>query len=218
MAITPEIIHFLKREYLGDILTLGRQDLCGSRRWVTTNAALKESGATSVRSLDLPEERPDYAKDLNAPFQLDHLFDVVFDGGTLEHIFNIPVALSTVSRLLKVGGVFCSHQILNLSGHGFYSLTPELLFSWFNANGFADCRCFVRSKFPFMRRWRELKWENKRIELTGVLPFEMWFRAQKVMEVETFTVPQQSGPSLTNRWKFLFYEARLFRWPRLFNQ
>lgn len=78
--------------------------------------------------------------DLNLPLPLNlaNRFDVVLDGGTLEHVFNFPVAISNAMRMLRVGGtLFMSTPANNLCGHGFYQFSPELMFRIFAPeNGF----------------------------------------------------------------------------------
>jgi SAM-dependent methyltransferase len=72
--------------------------------------------------------------DMNTPIprDLDQSFDAVIDGGSLEHIFNVAVALANLMRLARVGGrVFIGTPGNNLCGHGFYQFSPELMFRVF---------------------------------------------------------------------------------------
>jgi hypothetical protein len=69
-----------------------------------------------------------------APQRLSQLVDAVIDGGSLEHIFNVPVALANLMRLVRVGGrVFIGTPSNNLCGHGFYQFSPgpEMMFRVF---------------------------------------------------------------------------------------
>jgi SAM-dependent methyltransferase len=69
--------------------------------------------------------------DMNAPLPAVHVakFDLVFDGGTLEHIFNFPCALRNCMELVRPGGHLVLHTPTNnWSGHGFYQFSPELFF------------------------------------------------------------------------------------------
>lgn len=208
MAINDTVLQMLEREDLSNksILTLGKQD------WLC-----KKPENLNLYSLDLFTECPEFSWDLNFIVKNIPTFDIIFDGGTLEHVFNIPNAFKNIHLLLNKGGVFCRYGLLNLTGHGFYDLSPELFFRWFYDNGFHDCRCFIKSKIPFFKKWREVKWCNKRIEFTSILPLEMWFRAtkDKNLFIENFTDPIQSGPSITPQWKFLLHEARLYRHKKL---
>ena len=99
---------------LGRVLTLGHQHLhldpatlparfradSGRRRrtgsGVRATACWERSGATSVEALDAsPYEGAARLHDLNEPVPAawHEQFDLVFDGGTLEHVFNLPTAL-----------------------------------------------------------------------------------------------------------------------------
>ena len=63
-------------------------------------------GARSVASLDAsPFEGASLIQDLNLPIDesLKERFSVVFDGGTLEHIFNVPQALRNCMEMLREG-------------------------------------------------------------------------------------------------------------------
>jgi len=98
-------------------------------------------GASDVRSLDYSSfEGADIVHDMNAPTpaSLDEQFDAVIDGGTLEHVYNVPVAWHSCMRMLKVGGrLFLFTTANNFCGHGFYQFSPELFFRLFSAgNGF----------------------------------------------------------------------------------
>src|SRR5262249_48624985 len=101
-------------------------------------ALLKHIGAVTVDSLDASDfEGATIIHDLNRPLPatLHGRFDVVFDGGTLEHVFNFPVALKECMALPRVGGHFlmCS-PANNQMGHGFYQFSPELFWRVFSPN------------------------------------------------------------------------------------
>ena len=79
-------------------------------------------------------EGADLIADMNQPVgpDLHQRFDAVIDGGSLEHIFNVPVALSNFIRMARPGGrIFVSTPANNLCGHGFYQFSPELMFRAF---------------------------------------------------------------------------------------
>src|SRR5215469_5493993 len=98
-------------------------------------------GASSVEALDYSDyEGAQHVHDMNEPVpeaMVGH-FDVVYDGGALEHIFNFPTAIANLMRMTKVGGrVFMSTPANNFFGHGFYQFSPELMFRVFAPeNGF----------------------------------------------------------------------------------
>jgi hypothetical protein len=102
------------------------------------------TGATEIVSIDISDyEGASIVHDMNAPFtsrypNLADNFDLVIDGGTLEHIFNFPVAIINMMFLVRKGGyIISSNPANNLCGHGFYQFTPELMYRIYSReNGF----------------------------------------------------------------------------------
>jgi len=110
-------------------------------------------GAKSVTSLDYSQyEQCDIVHDMNYPVDpsCHEKFDVVIDGGTLEHIFNFPVAVENCMRMVKKGGSLFLFTIAdNHTGHGFYQFSPELFFRIFQpANGY-EIRDVILERHPY---------------------------------------------------------------------
>jgi SAM-dependent methyltransferase len=78
--------------------------------------------------------------DMNQPIpsELEGRFDAVIDSGTIEHVFNFPVAMANCMKMVRLGGrLFIITVANNHCGHGFYQFSPELFFRLFkNQNGF----------------------------------------------------------------------------------
>ena len=89
-------------------------------------------GAHQISSLDCSEfEQCDIVHDLNYPVESiwRQQFDVVIDGGSLEHVFNFPVAIANCMNMVKPGGsLFVFTMANNHMGHGFYQFSPELFY------------------------------------------------------------------------------------------
>lgn len=67
----------------------------------------------------------------------DRRYRLICDGGTLEHIFNVPNALKSVLDVLEVGGI--AWHMMPVNGqidHGFYQFSPTLIRDFYVANGF----------------------------------------------------------------------------------
>ena len=81
-----------------------------------------------------------YIHDFNQPLptSLASQFSVVHDGGTIEHVFNIPQAFKNCMEMLRVGGHFIQVNVANnYMGHGFWQFCPELIYRIFSReNGF----------------------------------------------------------------------------------
>jgi SAM-dependent methyltransferase len=110
--------------------------------------------AQEVKSLDYSDyERCDIMADMNKPIghEYHERFDVVIDGGSLEHIFNVPVALANEMSMVKRGGsLFLFTKANNQMGHGFYQFGPDLFFRVFDpANGFVLRDLFL-VEHPFL--------------------------------------------------------------------
>ena len=72
--------------------------------------------------------------DLNEPLPEIYkgAFDTVIDIGTLEHVFNIAVAMKSMAEAVRVGGQFLCLNIANHHlGHGFWQFSPEVFFRTF---------------------------------------------------------------------------------------
>ncbi len=94
---------------------------------------LAAAGAAPVVSVDASDyEGAALIHDMNIPVgdELCERFDLVVDGGTMEHVFAPPVALANMMKMLKVGGsLIIWSPANNLCGHGFYQFSPEFFYS-----------------------------------------------------------------------------------------
>jgi SAM-dependent methyltransferase len=164
-------------------------------------------GASTVTILDASSyEGADRIHDLNIPIpdDLKGQFDAVIESGSLEHIFNFPVAIANLASMLKVGGtLFISTPANNLMGHGFYQFSPELMFRVFSdENGFALRDVLLHEGvYPSVElSTNQQIYEvvdpahvRSRVGLLSKGPVMMMVEAQKVRDVPMFaTVPMQS--------------------------
>jgi len=113
-------------------------------------------GAGQVDSMDYSNfEGASIIHDLNHPMPplYDEQYDVVIDGGTLEHVFNFPVAIHNAMRAVKIGGrLFIFQMANNFCGHGFYCLSPELFYRLLTPKyGFQVERMLVYEEHDFTR-------------------------------------------------------------------
>lgn len=90
---------------------------------------LRLLGAASVDSLDASDyEGATLIHDLNHELPADwaERYSAVFDGGSLEHVYDLPKALRSCMNLVCVGGHYIAASPANNNmGHGFYQLSPE---------------------------------------------------------------------------------------------
>jgi SAM-dependent methyltransferase len=196
-------------------LTLGRMTDCtGKVNFTNRGFAESELAGATVESLDVSSaESPTHVHDLNLPCDLGRQYDLIWDCGTLEHVYDFPQAMRTVTQHLAPGGYFVAQQNLNLIGHGFYSIAPETFYKWARVNGYESIRCFVYRQRIF-RGWREIHFtDDKRVEFFLFTPARYFFMCQR--PGQRSSIPQQAGPSLTPPWKFWLWETSLSRHGRL---
>ncbi|MCV6824779.1 MULTISPECIES: class I SAM-dependent methyltransferase [Halocynthiibacter] len=110
-------------------------------------------GVQRVQSLDYSQfEGASFAHDLNTPIpsELVGKFDIVLDGGTLEHVFDVKTAMTNAFDLLAPGGTFIAASPgNNWFAHGFYQFGPELVFSfWKRTKGCEVLQCTFLPEFP----------------------------------------------------------------------
>ena len=108
---------------------------------IAPESYFKLLGCKQVQSMDVrPNEGAEIIYDLNGrdlPADLIGGYDLIYDGGTTEHVLDIVQAFRNISQLLTVGG----HVIHHLPCHGyvnegFYQINPTFLKTIHEANGF----------------------------------------------------------------------------------
>lgn len=162
---------------------------------------LKLMGAKELVTVDRSDfEDATLIHDLNQAFP-DHLresFDLVIDGGTLEHIFNYPQALSNCLDLLKVGGhIITVTPASGQMGHGFYQFSPELFF-----RVFSEERGFILRKIigfdvskidsPFYEI-QDPATTEQRTSPVGKKPIQLAVLAQKIAKTPVVIEPPQQS-------------------------
>ncbi|MDR2097165.1 MAG: class I SAM-dependent methyltransferase [Spirochaetaceae bacterium] len=115
-------------------------------------------GAETVDSIDNSAyENATIIRDLNVPVDnsLKNKYSCVWDGGTLEHIFNYPAALKNCMDMVEPGGYLVMQTPANnMFGHGFYQLQPDIFFSILcEQNGFTDTKVLMQDDW---KRWYEI--------------------------------------------------------------
>lgn len=156
-------------------------------------------GATELVSMDASSyEGASIVHDMNQPVDdsLKESFDLVFDGGTLEHVFNYPTAIRSAMEMVKVGGRFVTvAPSNNYFGHGFYQLSPELFYTVLSEeNGYKVERMIAYESF--IHRWFEVadpRVVKRRVELVNGLPVLLITQARRLRVTPIFQkFPQQT--------------------------
>lgn len=104
-------------------------------------------GFAQVDSLDfVADEQPSIVHDLNEPVPASFhaRWDVVYDGGTLEHVFDVATAFRNIHAMTKPGGlVIHESPTNNFVDHGFWQINPTLLFDFYAANGYEMLEAWI---------------------------------------------------------------------------
>lgn len=114
-------------------------------------------GFDHVHAMDICDELgPTHIHDLNTPVpeDLHGSYDMVFDGGTSEHVFNAPMVLQSTVHMVSDGG-WAVHMLPmnNQVDHGFYQFSPTLFFDFYGANGFTGRGLFLYGPDNTLRRF-----------------------------------------------------------------
>jgi len=198
LTLTSRDIRTLKRLSISETmrrnlstLTIGESvygeqllHMCGAER-VDSMDKTDYEGATVLHDMNLP-----------VPQQWFGLYDAVIDGGSLEHVFNVPTALGNCMEMLKVGGHYLGiTPTNNYAGHGFYQFAPELFFAAFAPeNGFSMLDAFLYEENG-RNVWYRLSQSadlTRRLTFQNRVPAHLLVLARKDRAVELFSaMPQQ---------------------------
>lgn len=77
--------------------------------------------------------------DLNdpAPAELTGKYDLVYDGGTMEHCFNVGQVMRNIAAFAKLGGYIVHVNPFTFFNHGFFNFNPTFYHDWYSQNGHA---------------------------------------------------------------------------------
>jgi SAM-dependent methyltransferase len=229
-------------------LTLGRQDLSISpflltrllkragliadpasfRRDITTwpyraDRFFKALGASQLSFLDnSPYEGADLIHDLNKPLpqELHDAYDLVVDSGTLEHVFNFPVALKSTLELVKVGGhVVFMTPTNNSPGHGFYQFSPELFYQAVGeANGYRIKRMlaiedqlakrYIFGRIPVALESQRGAYDIPKPTESGAFDARVEFTTTRPTHLFVLAVREQHAPIFARAPQQALYRAR----------
>lgn len=106
---------------------------------VSCDYLFRRLGFTSVVSTDVSDyEGADLVFDLDAaetPSKHIGLYDLVLDGGTLEHVFHAPNALKNILGFTALNGrIVHMSPSSNHIDHGFYMFSPRFFWDFYSAN------------------------------------------------------------------------------------
>jgi hypothetical protein len=153
-------------------------------------------GARSIRSIDYSGyEQATLIHDMNQPLpdSLRETATVAYDGGTLEHVFNITQAFKNSMELVKVGGHFIQvNEANNFLGHGFWQFSPELLFRMFTPDNGFQIEAVLLHEAESRDRWFRVSDPEEvrsRVQLCNCRPTYILTIAKRIAPADIFARP-----------------------------
>jgi len=106
--------------------------------FITDDLLFSSLGFKDIDTLDCSDfEQCTIKHDLNidVPDDLYEKYDLIFDGGSTEHIYNVPKVLENYHKMLRNGGrIIHALPTNNYVDHGFYMFSPTLFWDYYSAN------------------------------------------------------------------------------------
>jgi SAM-dependent methyltransferase len=145
VALGEPLLLFNRKQLAGICKELGCSyprvwdDTSKAKSVFTAKEYFIELGYDEYLALDYSDyEGADIVHNLNFKIEdqkLKGVADLIFDAGTVEHVFNTPQVFDCIHDLLKIGGVIIYSSPTNgYLDHGFYQFSPTLFTDYYKAN------------------------------------------------------------------------------------
>ena len=157
-------------------------------------------GAKQVESFDVSDyQQATHIHDMNQPIPtvFHERYSCVHDGGTIEHVFNIPQALKNCLQMVRLGGHFTQVNVANnYMGHGFWQFSPEMIYRTMSPeNGFEIRAVLLHETIPG-GSWHLVADPEKvggRVELCNSHPTYILTIAKRTAIKDIFAKPSQQS-------------------------
>lgn len=198
LALSPIVFENSIKEFGYDCNKAGLDNIFKSEDGFA-DSFFKCIGADSVESFDNSSyENATHIHDMNTPLpdEFKEKYSMVFDGGSLEHVFNFPEGIKNCMEMVEVGGHFLgSTPANNYMGHGFYQFSPELFYSIFTEDNGFELESMI-AYIPGIKAWFDVaspKSVQGRVWLDNSNPVYLMIKARRIAKKEIFAItPQQS--------------------------
>ena len=133
------------------ILRWHRQE--GRAEGVVETRGLFELMGISADFVDISASRGfEIVLDLNQPAPAEMLgrYDIVYDGGTMEHCFNVGQVMRNIAGFARVGGFVIHVNPVNYYNHGFFNFNPTFYHDWYTQSGNAIVSPFYLMHGPVL--------------------------------------------------------------------
>lgn len=118
----------------------------GSGGRITQESFFAAFTGARVLSLDVSDyEGADIVCDIQdkLPWRHRHAADFVYDGGSLDNIFDVAAALRNISRLLKPGGRFFASNNGGPHPTSYLKFSADWFMDFFALNRYEDCKTYI---------------------------------------------------------------------------
>lgn len=115
-------------------------------RHITDFSLFHALGDCKVVAIDVSDyEGAEIIHDLSTPVpdDLKSRFDFIYDGSSLDNIFNGPQALLNMAEMLRPGGRILLFNAINSVPTAYLKFSPDWFTDFFAINGYADVRAYV---------------------------------------------------------------------------
>ncbi len=173
------------------IVTMGYQDVFLDKNikdnhfnFLTLEDVFLSFGLSDFSAIDIFDQRASLKYDLNKPVPKNehNKYNLVFDLGTIEHIFDTRQCIENYFKMTKVGGMLFIHTCVSgYFRHGMHVFNPALLLQAMLLNNF-EIKYFKYSTVDGALRKKVNQREDTLIWLVGL----------KKKNLKNMRIPQQS--------------------------
>lgn len=131
-----------------DEITFATKPRLAERNCISDITFFQAMGFSEIVRLDVSGyEGADEIFDLNStstPTTLLERFDVLYNGGTLEHVFDVPEALKNLHNMTaRDGRIIHNCPVSNAVDHGFYCFSPSFFSDYHDENSYDTNSIYV---------------------------------------------------------------------------
>lgn len=130
-----------------DRKTVNRLDAFADVDLITDRALFRLLGASRVVAVDLNDyEGAEIIHDLTKPLpaELRNFADFVYDGSTLDNIFDPAMVIRNFAEMLRPGGRLLTVNTYSNHYEPYAMLPPLWFLDYFVVNKFVDCKVYIR--------------------------------------------------------------------------
>jgi hypothetical protein len=138
-------------------------------KYISDVTFFKMLGFNKVDSLDYSDYQGcTILHDLNYPIpkDLEGKYELVFDGGTMEHVYDVAMVMSNFNALTKISGrIIHASPSSNHTDHGLYMFSPTFFVDYYETNKWELLETLLFEYKPsstlglgFLNRWKIYKY------------------------------------------------------------